>query len=426
MAILIRTHSLKAMKNQTSHLQILKTKRFVFINDISTFILINGCFFYFLSIVASLLFVDCPFQSSLSSIVRRLVQLLRAPAAFFIQSMYLLCTAVACAVAFTLFVFSIICLTCFWSCLEGCSNGSDQTHGAAGDRDAEVARPQLGPDSWIDRFFSYIFGILGSHMGTAARNVYGSWLDIASPARKALEVLRNPLSGEDRLIAMAFAWVTQTSTDPLVLADATPVVPEIRWSADMAGRVSLSALDYLLRKVLQLESSRGCPEDMTSFTSVSYSSAFLLFLWEKILHNPRELETWVAIRPDALRAVALKVDSFDAEMEMVPLPLSRILYFQVIASMSTALWWDLTSPGLSVQPVDLPSDAETICARAMLLLAQSNEPEVVSLCFPLLRSCPALARNETQRIYYLVALAIVCGYKADQERGGTRVITNHQ
>lgn len=107
----------------------------------------------------------------------------------------------------------------------------------------------------------------------------------------------NPLS-DDRLTARATKWLLDTSTDPLVHADALQVLSHVHWPHDMVEQLPLAALDNLLMAIAGCFQPDGRGGKLRIISShqpdrvPALCGAFLFVYWEKYATNPKEVADW--------------------------------------------------------------------------------------------------------------------------------------
>ena len=250
------------------------------------FIVTNGFgfIFYFVSVIASVLFQDCPFQSSLSRILRRFLKPLWASCLDILRYLYLGCLYV---ITVTVVVISnLVLLNIHVARL--CSSASVHS-------DVEDARPPQGLARTTVAWFGALSGLLDDHLGNVSQMIRTDFSDVLPSVRAFTASLRRPRkvspAPQDHLVGEALVWLTETSTDPIVLTDAIHVVPEIPWYPDF--QVPTTVLDVLLSKIGEGARRReqGIPEP-DSHKFYRLYSAFLLLFWNNMILDRKAMKAW--------------------------------------------------------------------------------------------------------------------------------------
>ena len=394
-----------------------------------------GFFMYFVSIIASLLFPDCPYQSSLSTTARQFTKVLRT-SPFSVQrlarelgtrlsSLYHgiphALTRIHLWLSCAVIVISLRVVQ-LWELIRSLvknvlSRLRDTPIQPVSDADLEMLHPPSDNDEH----------------GGVVEKLQQRHRNVISELNSGRLVLPS-VSSEEDIAAWAVVWITETSTDPFVLADAMQVVPEISWSSDALNRLSPDILDFLLRGSIGVVSPHQLdPSGQHSWDrATSFNVSFLHLFWEKFLANPQDttssLERWIS------RHLALYHDDFDSIVEQY-LPYRvrttelhpwNIPYLLVILHLTSAMGEFPKKPPVltftyQARAGTLVVDTETVCARALLFLGQvtpitdtSGRPR--RYFTRLLISCCRHARTHEQKILYLLAFAVLCGYGNDEAR----------
>ena len=155
------------------------------------------------------------------------------------------------------------------------------------------------PQSVFDKVASSLVDILVStiydHLQGVSEPIKTRLSDFLLSLQPFTAALRRPQRifsvSQDRFAGEAIVWITETSTDPIVLIDAIQVAPEVIWYPDLHAPTSV--LDFLLPKVAEGVQRRqqGISESESDKMDAIYS-AFLLFFWNNITLDYNSMKTW--------------------------------------------------------------------------------------------------------------------------------------
>ena len=373
-------------------------------------IITNGIGFllYFVSVVASILFEDCPFQSSLSRIIQPFV----VPCLDIVRYSYLGCLfmILVVVIAFCLLGFLGIAL------VRLCSSA---------DPDVEDVRPLQDLERKIDLWSSTILDPIDHHLQDVVQSIEIRISDFLPSPRALTAALRHPRVfssiPQDHVVGASVVWLIETSTDPIVLTDAIQVAPEVAWYPDF--QVPTSVLDFLLPKVAESARSRqeGIVEPDADRMD-SFYSAFLLFFWNHVTLDYKSIKSWArSSEPrhylsilEAANPGASSNGLYSSHNETNTLPPSLSYATFLLATVSPQVF-ETTGGSRTIITfqIDVPPDQwmEFACARIVLLLTQHYRDQLIGgPHYPVLRYCSQFAPSETHRLVYLIALAGLGSY----------------
>ncbi|TCD62927.1 hypothetical protein EIP91_006225 [Steccherinum ochraceum] len=301
---------------------------------------VTGTLFYLFVVVASLLDPDCPFQIPLSKILRKVPRYLHFAATYLARNIW------RCAVH-------------LWA----------------------MSSPIRKPSSFSDAESQVTQGdermIYSSK--TLKRDIQS--LEQVAPQKQCLVSRGADLLDDGRcdpFLLQSIIWLSETSTNPVVLADAMHAVLEIKWSKDSIIDFPVDFLDSLLSWIstcFHLDPHGRLLPIYTSMPRLEVvSAAFLLIYWEKSSITPRQINAWadrsgrrfVDQRQDVLEALRKAVEH---ERRTSLSLLQQTLEWDVVARTSASHSSMSNEPVSSVFTPIIAS--ETIFSRATLRLAQT-------------------------------------------------------